>query len=135
MGQSTDAILFYGILFEEEGEPPAFIADAGFDYFDDYVESQSGLPLYGQEGHSFDDHRAYKESLPVEMIHHCSSEYEMYGLAVKGCSFLAKRGYPVTLDNGLPEVSDGKRQAFLKWLSDRGIAYDDPKWILCSYWG
>ncbi len=134
MGQSTDAILFYGILLEEEDEVPAFIAEAGFEDFDEYVESQSGLPLYGEEGHSFEAHRAYKDSLPVEMIYHCSGDYPMYGLAVKGSKLRASRGHPITLENGLPNVSKDQEQAFLLWVSERGIEADDPKWILCSNW-
>lgn len=134
MGQSTDAILFYGFLFEGEDELPEFITDAGFDDFYEYVKSQSMLPMYGEPGHSFEAQRKYREALPVDLVHHCSGDYPMYGLAVNGTVMTAHRGTPITLENGLPDVADDMEQAFMSWAAERGIDAPDPKWILCSNW-
>lgn len=134
MGQSTDAILFYGILFEDEDEAPEFMREAGYDDWWEFLEAESGLPLYGEAGHSFEAHQEYREKQPVDLIQHCSGDYPMYGLCVRGSEVTARRGYPISLEDGLPEISNDQEQAFFHWCEKHNIKLQDPKWILCSNW-
>lgn len=129
MGTSTDAILVFGIECGEE-EPPEFMRE--FDDFDSYLESISGLPLWGEEGHSFDAHKAFRETVPADMTLHCSYDFTMYILAVRGTETCASRGYPMEITS--LEVPTDKVEAFKAWATERGIV-GEPKWLLCSMWG
>ena len=134
MGVSTDAIICFGIECgdPDEQEEPAFLD--GFEDFDDYLDSLSDLPQWGEEGHSFEEQRAAREKCPADMVMHCSYEYPMYILTVRGTETKASRGYPAELDAAFPEVSEDKIQAFKEWAAERGIE-GEPKWLLCSMWG
>lgn len=131
MGQSTDAIIAYGFEIGEEDELPEFIGDA--EDFDDYLDKLSGLPYYGEPGHSFADQRAFREQCPAELIGHCSGDYRMYILAVRGTQVLASRGSPVDVTNSFDTVEADKLDAFKKWCTERGIE-GEPKWLLFSDW-
>lgn len=78
--------------------------------------------------------REFRETCPADMVMHCSYDYPMYILAVRGTETTASRGYPETLDDALPTVPSEKIDAFKAWCAERGID-GDPKWILCSMWG
>lgn len=130
MGVSTDGILVYGIAFEEE-EVPDFLEPFDGD-FDDYLGSISGLPQYGEPGHSFDDHRKFRDACPVDVVTHCSYDYPMYIIAVRGTELRNKRGYVAEVES--LAVDEEKFAAFKAWCADRSIE-GEPKWLLCSMWG
>ena len=130
MGVSTDAILVFGIACGDEDEVPGFML--GFDDFNEYLNSISGLPEYGEEGHSFDAQRKFSESVPADMTLNCSYDYPMYILAVRGTEMRAWRGSPMEITS--LDVPVEKVEAFKAWVSERGIV-GEPKWLLCSLWG
>lgn len=138
MGISTDGILVYGIAYEDEGELPEFLVDWAEENdtdpgdFDDYLDSISGLPNYGEPGHDFSAQRAWRETCPVDLVRHCSYECPMYILAVRGTEITARRGYPQVINT--LDVSGYKIDAFNAWCKERGIV-GEPKWYLCSMWG
>lgn len=129
MGTSTDAILVYGIECGEE-EPPEFMD--GYDDFDDYLNSLSGLPKYGEPGHDFAAQRAYRDAFPVSMTLHCSYDYPMYILAVRGSETCASRGNAKQITSLV--VSEEKVAAFKEFCEKNGVE-GEPKWLLCSMWG
>lgn len=134
MGTSTDGIICFGFMVGEEEEPPEFLD--GFEDFDEYLDSLSGLPAYGEPGHSFDDQRKFRESCPADMVIHCSYDYPMYILAMRGTIIRARRGYPVELDlSFFTSFDNAKEQEFLAWCEERELLEGDPKWYLCSLWG
>lgn len=137
MGVSTDGILVFGIAYDE-GELPEFLSawadERGEEDpdFDEYLDSISGLPQYGEEGHDFTKSREWREAQPVEMVHHCSYDYPMYILAVRGTKTTAWRGHPQVITS--LDVSGAKIAAFAAWCAERGVK-GEPRWILCSMWG
>jgi hypothetical protein len=130
MGVSTDAMLVFGIACGDEEEVPGFML--GFDDFDEYLNSISGLPEYGCDGHDFDAQRKFRDSVPADMTLHCSYDYLMYILAVRGTEICACRGNPKEITS--LDVPAEKVEAFKAWASERGIV-GEPKWLLCSMWG
>ena len=82
MGQSTDAYLFYGIIAKYDEGPDTWAARLGWIESDEhwYYASRDALAPDG-----------------LEMNAHCSHDYPMAFIAVKGYP-VANRGYPVQVD-------------------------------------
>lgn len=129
MGVSTDAIVAFGVDLGEE--LPEFLEDFD-DGFDDYLASISGLPQYGEPGHSWDAHWAFAERFPVTIIHHCSGEYPMYILAVNGTEQRASRGYPHTLEP--LTVTQEQIDKLRDFMAEHELE-GEPAWLLFSNWG
>lgn len=123
MGVSTNAYLWWGYSSDEEGLPDSVLAKAleRVDHDDhDAVDTIERL-LKGFEG--------------VRLIHHCHSEYPMYGLGIQlACAW---RGGPVALDVAdLPPVSVDTRERVEAAAKAIGWPVGDaPKTWLASYWG
>lgn len=132
MGTSTDAILCFGFPVGEEDQPHEWLEDCEGD-FDKFLNKLSGMPEYGEPGHSFDDQRKFRESCPAEMVMHCSYDYPMYILCVQGTETRAWRGSPKEVPNLY--VYEGDISAFKSWCEANEIEYQDPKWYLCRYVG
>ena len=141
MGQSTDAILVFGIDFGEEPEHEFFamLRDEDEDgdiieAFDTFVNRELGIPGQGD-----DDYPGYKAAeemrgkYPVTLVRHCSCDYPMYILAIPGTHVSASRGYPQTIDPDDMDIPRKKMDAFLNWCEKHGID-DDGAWLLCSDW-
>jgi len=152
MGTSTNGQICYGIAFEEEFEFPwgereidewwifdvqgfkhSFeIFDASGNYLDGREPSKDEVSRYFAERRKF----AEEHPLPVMLETHCSGEYPMYILAVKGSCLENRRGYPAEFDPAALVVTDAEHDALLKFCADHGIAHAaEPKWLLTSYWG
>ena len=154
MGTSTDGQICYGIAFEEEFEFPW---DGDYDDIDEWwiygvhgykpsfelYDSDGGYldgrePSKEETSRYYDERRAFAEAhpLPVELVTHCSYDYPMYILAVKGSLISNSRGFPVEIAPSSLSVADADRQALLRFCVDHGIEHDDePKWLLTSMWG
>ena len=132
MGTSTDAILVYGFEIGSEDEPPEFLEAFDGD-FDEYLNDISGLPKYGESGHTFEAQWAWRDSCPADMTMHCSYDYPMYILAVRGTKTTAYRGYPKEIKS--LAIDEAKVSAFREWCEANGIEYQEPKWLLVSMWG
>lgn len=106
MGQSTDALLFYGWDYEEGEEP-------------------EGLPDMWE--------RADKE-FGIEISSHCSGDCPMYLVAAK--LIRAWRGDPkrnVLVEATATDT--GEMQTRLRnFCAAMGIEYKEPSWILASDW-
>lgn len=132
MGVSTDGILVFGIdLGEEELE---FLHDFEND-FDEFLHSLSGLPDYGEPGHDYVKDRDFVNSYPVDLVWHCSYQYPMYILAIRGTETTAARGYPQKIDPSSLVVANEKIEFLKKFCETYGIEWQEPKWYLCSMWG
>ena len=145
MGQSTDAILVCGVDFGDD-LPEVFqkyMGDMDKEHFDfeDFLCHESGIFLEENSTKSqFDSwykrRNEVRDACPVEMIFHCSGEYPMYILAVKGTETTAWRGDPKLLN--LREVQDSLSfqsvGLFEKWCKDHEIEKSNPDWLLCSMW-
>lgn len=134
MGTSTNGILVFGIDLGEER--PEFLEDFDdFDDFDDFLNDLSGLPKWGEEGHSFSNLRAFREAFGVSMTRHCSYEYPMWILSVRGTEKTAYRGYPKEITIDELQVSQGSILRLRDFCEEYGIEWKEPKWYLCSLWG
>jgi hypothetical protein len=153
MGVSTDAILCYGISYEEGYEFPWEKTDGDAEdwYYKTILKWTPSVEIWDEDGDYLNGvrpsseiiSRYYKEwnefkknnPMPFEVTRHCSGDYPMYILAVRGTVMTASRGYPRTI-----YVSDMNAEMYpvdemLKFLSEHDIEVSDPKWILASYWG
>lgn len=155
MGQSTDALLFWGLCSDEEechwrniGRDPD---EAGYyrpdeedeDYFDwePIYASKMGLdePPDSYEDHK-DEYRTYREkreSLIEEagcsIRMHCHDEFSMPLVAVSDSLTCANRGYPKEIKS--MEVGEDWEAKLKKFCEIMGIKWAEPKWWLASYWG
>ena len=153
MGQSTDAILFFGAVYTEEGEGPW---TETIDYYEldesgEEFDSENWLAtLYGWAGEpdleygddtraafveSWDKKRIVLDGLPMEIKHHCSGGYPMAYVAIKEAHTTAWRGHPQKVETKPPP------QEWLKALNafyeKAGIEQKDrPEfgWYLVSMW-
>lgn len=126
MGTSTDAILVFGIELEEEHEPWGEEQDE-----DDWLE-KDGRDILGLQGE-----KQYEivNLHPVEIVQHCSYEYPMYVLAIRGTEKRAWRGEPLHITLEELKIPTGN-VALLKAFCERhNIEWEEPKWLLCSMWG
>ena len=142
MGQSTNAILAFGFDLGEPSEEllKAFGTDPDNDSsidFEQWIETQAGL-VYPAGG-TDKAYRAYRKArdaaaaaCPVDLITHCSGDYPMYFLAVRGTEMTAHRGDPtaVTIEAVAPE----KIQAMRELCEKHGIEWKEPGWHIFSMW-
>lgn len=156
MGVSTDAKLCYGIGFEEGFEFPWVDEKYEDDIEDwwmevnDYVNpefcpyTEAGEFKEGIDGddprvdvyhtHSYE----WKEAnpLPVDLVYHCSDGCTMYILAVKDTEIKSYRGDTTEIIPANLTVTDEQRITLLDFCKKYEIeAEEEPKWLLCSYWG
>ena len=128
MGVSSDGIVVFGIDLGEE--PPEFLDGD----FDDYLDSISGLPQYGEPGHSWDAINAHRKACPADVTIYCSYDYPMYILAVRDTEVRVSRGYVIDVSD-LPAPDEARLAAFKAWCVERGVENPEPKWLLCSLYG
>jgi hypothetical protein len=136
MGQSTDALMAFGFDLGEE-LPDSFTAGAedGFEA-DEFLlrDYDAGIPEWtpgvGSDYWGKKDEALAK--LPVDVITHCSGEYPMYFLAVRGTSRRATRGTPVVADQyqiGVDQIA-----ALRTFCEKHGIEWREPRWHIFSMW-
>ena len=153
MGVSTDAILFYGIAYDDNEN--TFDLEIENGEWEDLLLSKVGMAddsgLFNKEGDyampegkerkaaekKRDDWHEkktkYLDSLGVEVGIHCSIDYPMYRVVVCESEIRVPRGYiehVTALDVG--EDWDDKIKYFCKLL---GVKYKKPQWNLVSFWG
>lgn len=134
MGVSTDGILVFGIdLIDYEGckyfDLP--FADPDDDDFEHTIARLAGCKQYPEEGY-YQEQRAAYDAQPLALVHHCSCDYPMYILALKGTETTAPRGYPAQIE-ALDTGDHTDTQALLEFARKYGIE-GEPKWLLCSMW-
>jgi len=145
MGVSTDAILAFGFdLGDEEDQSLASrlgAADDEFEDFEDWIAVQAGA-VYpaGHSGIDSPEYQAYRakrdaaiSACPVEMVMHCSHDYPMHFIAVRGTKSRAWRGSPQAIIAGpvAPELIDAMRA----FCEAHGIEWQEPAWHIFSMWG
>jgi len=138
MGQSTNAIMAFGIDLGEE-LPDSFHAH---DDEDDGFESEHFLacdfcieiPEWTPETNT--EYWKAKwtaiAAIPIELIEHCSSEYPMYFLAVRGTKQTALRGHTVDADQR--DIEPSEIDALRAFCERHGVEWKEPKWQIFSMW-
>lgn len=149
MGVSTDALLVWGFDLGEEPEmPEGSLAgryledeDCPVSWEDTYAIAVGVKPP--PDEFNDDTKEAFREFWPARtkaveeggcsIEHHCHHEVTMY--AVSACCYQAGRGDPLRLTASDLEVGagwEGKLRAFCEVM---GIPWQEPGWLLMSYWG
>ena len=140
MGVSSDGILVFGFEIESDeygdGGYPDFLIDTNGDDstidFDDFVLEKAG---YDGHGCDYDAKRKVIEACPADLTMHCSYDFPMYILAVRGTEIRASRGHPTKITQEQLSISQERIDAFKKWCVSVGILHQEPEWILCSMYG
>lgn len=148
MGQSTNAILCYGIDIGEDGGE---LASRGFlddiDDYDDLIDEVTGRllaaagftePEPGREDPGWAAwcrrRFAAEERLPVELVAHCSDRSPMYILTVRPV-YVAGRGRPATIDLLSWPGGNHAERALTEALAVLGwVPTTHAAWLLASYW-
>lgn len=141
MSISSDGQLIFGFEIGEEDEKPDFLFDEDGEEieFDDFICNLAGLTEWHPDLPNADEiwekrSQAIK-SCPVDLATHCSYDYPMYILAVRGERFTAWRGHTVEIDTDLLKVSEDSITAMKEWCGRNNIEFKEPKWLLCSMYG
>lgn len=126
MGQSTDAILFYGI---DLGEPDPYDRPSVYDLIERLEEEPGGWNLQ----------RELEKKYGVRIGRHCSREYPMFYIAEKEHEYRAWRGSHTRI-NPAELITPRLRSSIgpvEQLLADEGVEFDldDIGWYLVSWWG
>lgn len=145
MGQSTDALLMFGINLGEgeEIEWPAALVDGDEDSsypdLEGYLAGKAGLVRPEGADYKAPEWAAYwaakrtaEEACPVDLVSHCSGDYPMWILAVRRTVQRASRGYPIT--PVVDQIDHGEVQALRAFCDETGLPWSEPRWLLCSDW-
>jgi hypothetical protein len=136
MGVSTDGILAFGVALELEQEPFPW---PGVDPESEEAEEMDlGMWLGKQAGlpdTDFAKMRELEAQCPIESVTHCSHEYPMFIVALRGYYKSASRGHVVEVAPGFLNINAPAHIRAREWCEENGFpAFDDPKWLLCSMW-
>lgn len=137
MSQSTDGILAYGVPIGEGAEFPWDAEEYGGD-FDQWYSEQNGLPTPknwdSKEGEKyFDKQRKLLEKCPIEVVQHCSMDYPMYFVAIRGTVTTASRGYPEQLEDNIKRPDN--IAPVLEFCEKYNLEVEgEPGWYLFSNW-
>lgn len=127
MGISSDGILYFGFEVGGEEEPPEWMD--GHEEFADFLIAKAGLP----EDSPYEVRKRIEDECPVELQMHCSFDYPMYILGVRGAEHRAHRGFVVEIDD--LTVPQEKIDAAKAWCEANKIEWEEPGWLLCSMYG
>lgn len=130
---------------DEEGE--INVSSAGFDCF---LAKLTGL---NKPDNSFDKKRCevdldyekawsdywekknrLEKEVGVTLVYHCSDEYAMYILAATASVQTANRGRPIELGQSIAAQEEW-RQKIRAFCERINVPFEEPQFILCSYWG
>lgn len=162
MGVSTDALLFYGYVWDDEHD---LLGDLDGPRDSDWAEHmliKRGQLSPWREGYyphsEQDDHKramwraqhraefeawaeakkAVQAEFGVEVDHHGSDEWKCPLVAIAGTMTRVGRGYP---DQILPEqlaVDPAWNDRLQRWVTELGIDLSEaqgPGWFMASWWG
>jgi hypothetical protein len=163
MGISSDGQICFGIAFEEEYEfpwqnekwdgyeeewwlygvcgykPPFEIYDESGEYIDGKEPTKEKKDAYYSHYRDFEE----KHPMPVEIVRHCSYDYSMYIVAVKGTYIENSRGYPVKFDPQNLSITDEQKKVVVDFCEKYCQPVDEytdapefePYWYLTSMYG
>jgi hypothetical protein len=136
MSISSTGILVFGFdLGGEEGALPLPELLGEDETFEDFIADEAGIEPWkeGLGDEYYARKRAAIAACPVDLVIHCSFEYAMWILAIRGTEINAPRGYPQIVKGW--DVPQEKIEAARKWCLDYGVEWQEPTWILCSIYG
>lgn len=127
MGMDADGIFVYGFYVGgEEGLPEWMGDDEGFD-FDDLI---AGPYVAGCD---YKARHATIEACPAELVTFCSYDNPEYILALRGTKKSCSWGESIEITS--LDVDPARVAALKAWCEEKGIPWEQPKWLLASMWG
>lgn len=132
MGQSTDAILAFGQHQEwDEGCEKDII-----DCLGTYLARLDGHrdELFTEGYIPYEVYKKYEEECPIEIVGHCSCDYRMYFVAIRGYNTLASRGYPHDFRDGFTSPTKDEIEKARIFCDKHDIEFNNPSWSLMSDW-
>lgn len=144
MGVSTDAIIAFGFdLGEELPESLEQLLSDADGEIDEALAADMGLTLPNYDAVGYEAWSAARDEataqLKIDLISHCSGDYPMYFLAVRGSDKKARRGFPTALcfqNLGSDEFqSNGSIDALRSFCERHSIEWQEPQWYIFSMWG
>jgi hypothetical protein len=143
MGVSTDAILFYGFPFGDEGEEFPWHKDQYDNDWVQYYAEKIGIPIpteeYSEETKKIFSEFWNKRNKAVEECEceigiYCSYDYPMLYAAIQRFTVTTWRGDCNEVNTNRPvwpkEID--KLRDFCKLM---GIEFQEPKWYMVRLWG
>lgn len=156
MSVSTDGLIFYGVLLDEDTELPWNTNKYDYSELEWWRDVNGFKPtnnLYDENGNwvngikpTEEAYKAYytelalfdkKHPIPFEVVNYCSGEYPLYALTARGSYMYGLRGDPTEINPSIDFILDNEK---VKVFVDFCIKYFDltdvkPRWWLGSYWG
>jgi hypothetical protein len=151
MGVSTDAILFYGFCYDDEGDDADWNPrnvdwfEASEQWEDEHCPQQPPRPPQGAtiDAYNTPEWVEWRKRMEhwrktgdgVRVGEHCSGDYPMLYVSLTAHTHKAHRGYPEEIKPGMLAVT-AEQEAALKAFCERfGFKYKGPRWWLVSWWG
>jgi len=129
MGTSTDAILCYGIEVKNEDGDNGDLSGEDIAKFFGITEEE----LEMSEEDAVELVENLLEDSPLELERHCSGDYPMYILHLKGYHHRAWRGNPQKIVTDELFVAPVDNESAIAWCSEHNIEWT-PEWLLASDW-
>lgn len=157
MGISSDGIICYGFPVRDEGgeileggTPSWLLTDdpeAPLDFDDflvrhypfdrddpDQLPNETTKEYQAASKDRYSQWREHVAQIGVDLVWHCSYEYPMYLLAATASVKTAYRGDPQFLGQDLTQNGTW-RNLLRDFCNKTGIPFEEPQWILCSWYG
>ena len=139
MGVSTDAILCFGFPVGDDENRPKFLKE--YEEFHDLIRADAGIGEWNEAmpEAAYDAYwrrcRDAEKACPVDLVLHCTYEFSMYILIVRGCEITAERGRPVDIDIAKLTPSADQIAEMKLWCAAHDVEFSQPRLILCSMYG
>lgn len=138
MGISSNGVLAFGFdLGEDLSETGLKPDDEGDWEFEDLIAKEAGIEPWSENAAEdrYDRKKTAIAACPVDLVQHCSFDYPMYILAVRGTYLTASRGYAEKIAPEFINVPPENIEKAKKWCDDHRIKWQEPSWILASLYG
>jgi len=138
MGTSTNAILCWGIPFEDEEQKPEFLGE--HDELDVLIRVEAGISDWSPDLSAeecdlyWQSNREARDAYPVELVMHCSCKCPMYILAPKGCVIEVLRGDAHEVNGKDIHPTTEQLVNMRAWCEAHNVEWKQPKLLLCSLW-
>ena len=141
MGQSTDAILFWGILVDQDECECPWSYSEDMEWEGVYAQRKAGIcepsndfsDATRTKYHEYLDKRGaiVKESGCI-IDSHCSGDYPMHYVAMRASQLEAHRGFPKKVES--LSIDENWEQLLQSFCEIMEIEWSLPSWYLVSDW-
>ena len=136
MGVSTDAILVFGINLGEDGDElyDQYREAIGEENdFEEFIVFQANLDHSDPD--YFEKREAVLKNCPMDITVHCCDNEPMVILGLRGTETTAWRGDVKIINPEDLVIPEQKIQAAYDWCVKHKLPWEEPKWLLVSWWG